>query len=215
MFEAALTSFLGDRPFLLLQLQPEGSVVFGTLGSGWPGVYRWCKQAAARGGGHLSGDALLFGTYDLLLLHLDADVAAKGYADGRITTDQNDAALPCELACPPASATTNALRTVILSWCGEHTVPARTVICIPSKSTEAWVVTSLYPHDRVMRQRGECLPKPESRLGQQRTAVRIRKAQADYQARAPDITRSWPRIAMRAVFPEAFRFQQEVVAALP
>ncbi len=198
----------------MVQLQPEGSVVFGNLGSGWPGVYRWCKQAASRGGGHLSGDSLLFANYDLLILHIDADVAGNSYQDGSLIPDQSDAALPCELPCPPASATTNALRTALLSWCGEAAAPASAVICTPSKSTEAWVVAALYPNDQPMSQAGECLPNPEARLSQQPKPARIRKAQSDYRAQASRITESWQRIATQGVLAEAWRFEQEALAAL-
>jgi hypothetical protein len=62
---------------MLTQLQPEGPVSFGTIGSGWVGVYRWCHQSAERGAGRLSGDQLLFRNYDMLILHLDADVAGN------------------------------------------------------------------------------------------------------------------------------------------
>ena len=117
--------------------------MFGPLGAGWPGVYRWCKQAAQRGAGRLSNDALLFAKYDLLVLHLDADVASKTYEEGSVAADVQDGALPCELGCPPASATTAALRSVLLSWCGEGGTPNRTVTCIPSKNTEAWVLAAL------------------------------------------------------------------------
>ncbi|MCX5685301.1 MAG: hypothetical protein NT049_16715, partial [Planctomycetota bacterium] len=123
VIQAALRAILSDRRFVLTQLQPEGTLAFGTMGGGWTGVYRWCKQAAARGGGRLGSDELLFQNYDLLILHVDADVAGMRYADDSITPKPGDGALPCELPCPPAADTTNALRTVLLSWCGEVAVP--------------------------------------------------------------------------------------------
>src|SRR5205085_10570829 len=75
VIEAALRSMLSERPFVLTQIFPEGSISFGQLGTGWAGVYRWCHQSAKRGNGRLQGDALVFQNYDLLILHLDADVA--------------------------------------------------------------------------------------------------------------------------------------------
>lgn len=202
------------RSFLLLQLQPEESLAFGPLGSGWPGVYRWCKQSCKRGGGRLSGDSLVFTQYDLLFLHLDADVASKQYSDGSIIPEVQDGALPCQQDCPPPTATTNSMRIVLLSWCGETVAPPKTVICMPSQNTEAWVVSALYPADQVMNLGGECLPNPEARLAQQPKGVRIKKRQADYQAKAPDIAQAWRRIADAAVLGEARRFEEECLTAV-
>jgi hypothetical protein len=214
VIEAALRAMLPDRPFVLRQLQPEGSLAFGELGGGWTGVYRWCRQAAARGRGRLADDALLFENYHLLLLHVDADVAGKRYSDGSVTPQSGDEALPCERPCPPASATTNALRSVLLSWCGEAAVPARTVICMPSKSTEAWVVAALFPHDLAMKRGIECFPDPQSRLGQQPKSRRIRKRQADYQGIADRLEEAWPRLAAHGELSEAHRFQADFLACL-
>jgi hypothetical protein len=89
VLRAAIESMLNDRSFDLKMLQPEGSVAFtgagaaGPLGGGWKGVYKWCLQAAQRGGGCLSGDPLFQG-YDLLVLHLDADVADEDPANQSI-----------------------------------------------------------------------------------------------------------------------------------
>src|SRR6266516_938864 len=46
--ECAFSSMLGERRFILRQLQPEESLPFGPIGTGWVGVYRWCRQAVAR-----------------------------------------------------------------------------------------------------------------------------------------------------------------------
>ena len=60
VIEAALRAVFASRTFVLQQLQPEGSAAFGEMGTGWVGVYRWCRQTATRGGGRLSHDRLLF-----------------------------------------------------------------------------------------------------------------------------------------------------------
>lgn len=210
--EAVLRAMLAERPFVLTQSQPEGALVFGELGTGWVGVYRWCKQAVQRGNGHLAGDRLVFQNYDLLVLHLDADVAGKRYGDGSITSLQTDGQLPCEADCPPPSATTDALRDVLLSWCNETTPPDKPIVCMPSKSTEAWVVAALFPSDRAMRQGIECFPDPESRLGQQRKARRIRKGQRDYRANSVKFEQEWPRLVAPGGLGEALRFQVEFLA---
>jgi len=192
VIEAALASILRERPFILKQLQPEESLPFGAIGTGWVGVYRWCRQAVARSGTSLRQD-ILYRAYDLLLLHLDGDVADECYADGSIVEAVQD--LPCSAACPPPAASTNPLRAVLLRWVGEPEVPPRTVLCTPSKSTEAWVVAALFPEDLAVERGIECWPKPDLRLSQQPLERRIRKRVDDYQTRAADLRDAWPRLA--------------------
>ena len=217
VIEAALRSMLGERPFVLKRLSPEDSAAFGPLGTGWVGVYKWCHAKAKEGGGRLSGNQMLLGTnnYHILLLHLDGDVAGFKYADGSIVPLPTDGALPCEQACPPPADTTNELRKVLLSWCGEADTPPKTVVCMPSKSTGAWVVASLFPNDQAVAQGIECYENPESRLGQQPAAVRVRKKKREYLSRAADLEAAWPRIAAPAALGEAHRFQTDFMAVLP
>ena len=214
VIESTLKSILDERPFVLKQIFPEGSTSFGEFGSGWIGVYRWCRQSARRGGGALSNDNLIFQNFDLLILHVDADVAGFDYADGTITPEATDGALPCEQQCPPPTDTTNALRPVLLSWCGETQIPVRTVICMPSKSTEAWVVASLFPNDQAVQQGIECYADPESRLGQQPKAKRIRKKKRDYEGRAVELAAAWPDLVAPGELGEALRFQEEFLQAV-
>lgn len=211
---AALTAILGDRPYVLTQLQPEGSVVFGSIGPGWVGAYRWCKQSASRGAGRLSGDTMVFQNFDILILHCDADVADKSYAHGSITPDDDDGALPCAQSCPPVEATTNRLRRVMLSWCGETVPPANTVLCVPSKNSEAWVLATLFPGDSAVRPGLECLADPQLRLAQQPIKSRIRKRVADYRKHSNGIANAWPRIAAPGQMVEAHRFECDVLAVV-
>jgi hypothetical protein len=214
VIETTLRSILHERPFVLRQIFPEGSASFSELGTGWVGVYRWCHQSAGRGAGQLQRDALIFQTYDLLILHLDADVAGSQYGDGAIMPNASDGLLPCERDCPPPSDTTNALRAVLLSWCGEATAPVRTVICTPSKSTEAWVVAALFPADRSMADGIECYHNPESRMGQQPISRRIRKRKRDYDERAKDLEAAWPRLVLPNGLSEGRRFQADFLDAV-
>ena len=219
VLRAAIESMLGGLSFDLKLLQPEGSVAFtsggdaGPLGGGWKGVHRWCLQAAQRGDGSLSGDPL-FISYDLLVLHLDADVADEDPANQRVDPiPELQGVLPCARDCPPASATTNPLRRVLLSWVGETQTPRQTVLCTPSKCIEAWVMAVFFPHDREMARRGwECHPNPESRLDQQPAGRRFAKRQADYQLRQARLQAGWPTIAAR--LSEAQRFRDDFVTAV-
>ena len=218
VLNAAIESMLNGQSFDMKLLQPEGSVAFtgggsaGPLGGGWKGVYKWCLQSAARGSGHVSDDPI-FVSYDLLVVHLDADVAAKDPSNDKIDPIRELAGyLPCEQPCPPASATTGPLRAVILSWLGEAQTPPRTVLCTPSKSTEAWVMAACFPRDRQMATLGwECHPTPANRLAQQPKRDRFSKTHAEYEKRSPELQAKWPDIAAR--LSEAGRFQNDFTVA--
>lgn len=169
VLQAVVKALLPERETQFTYLFPKMSEVFqqipGDLGLGWAGVYRWCHQTAKVGGGSVSG-SFLFDNHDILLVHLDADVADKTYESGHIDDYTDD--LPCRQPCPPPSATTNALRQVILRWMNEPAVPDRCVLCIPSKSMETWVVLALSPKSREVRKATwECQEDPEKQLGQQ------------------------------------------------
>jgi hypothetical protein len=205
--ESAITSMLGARRFILKQLQPEESLPFGRVGTGWAGIYRWSEKTSARNDGRLRGD-ILFLTYDVLVFHLDADVAGKRYAE--ISAVRPNEELPCEEPCPPASATTDRLRTVLLDWLGESESPPQTVLCTPSKTLETWVLAALFPNDSAFVQHGECLTNPAGRLGQQPIGVRITKSRLDYEQRTDRFEAEWPRVA--ATLSEATRFQTDFLA---
>lgn len=216
VIQAAIENLLGGRRFILRLLQPEESLPLGlsapslSQGKGWGGVYLWCQGLRQRNGGRLDGD-ILFSAYDILIMHLDADVAGKNYSDCEIEDSTGD--LPCEEACPPPAATTNRLRSVLLRWLGELSVPANTVFCTPSKSCETWVIAALFPDDTVMIRKGwECHPNPESRLGTKPKAVRLKKSKAGYEAIQNRISAAWPRL--QADLSEAGRFSNEFVSAV-
>ncbi|MBI5246430.1 MAG: hypothetical protein HY923_04565 [Elusimicrobia bacterium] len=211
VIEAAITKLLGDRHFILQQLQPEDSLAFGSLGTGWGGVYHWCAQSISRAGGSLRSDPL-FDTFDLLILHLDGDVANKQYADYGIIDTAND--LPCDRPCPPASASTNKLREILLRWGGETDLPPKTVLCTPSKNSETWVLTALFPSDSAVASGNtECFSDPEARLSLQPKKNRIRKSVSDYRNCLRDISNAWP--VVRSNLSEAERFSIDFLAAIP
>jgi len=208
---AAIRNLLGDAPFILRQLQPEESIAFlnPEQGRGWGGVYRWCRKSVTRSNGAIETD-VLFLTYSLLILHLDADVATENYANAGINHSVNN--LPCSLPCPPPSATTNQLRAVLLNWISQAAVPARIVFCTPSTSTEAWVLCALYPNDPMV-QAGTlaCLGEPQNRLQAKPFKGRLvrggKKHLETYKARANEISSAWPTI--RAACSEAQRFSSD------
>jgi hypothetical protein len=223
VLKAAVESMLDGRSLDMKLLQPEASVAFtgagnaGALGGGWRGVYKWLLQAVERSGGQLRNDPL-FHFYDILVIHLDADVAREDPANYRYSPiPELVGMLPCEVACltddPRPHETTSKLRQVLLSWMGEKEVPPRTTVCTPSKSTEAWVMAIFFPHDSQMIKLGwECHPDPESRLAQQPKKVRFAKKQLDYASRGIEMKNGWKRIVKRIT--EAKRFEDEFLAAV-
>lgn len=217
VLESVVQILLGKRDFEPVQLCPELSENLGAKGGGgWTSVYFWCKQAVEQAGGKIESNPL-FDTFDVLIVLVDADVAGFEYGDDqRITNPPAD--LPCHRPCPPARSTTDALRCVILGWMGESDVPAKTVICIPSKTLETWVLVALFPENRVSRSKNvECHPDPEAQLQSQPLKQRlIRSGTKDielYRRRATDVSGAWPRV--RKSCGEAERFSVELVAAIP
>ncbi len=153
----------------------------------------------------------LLAFHDLLIVQVDADVAGMTYESGKIKDEIGD--LPCEKPCPPASDTTDALRSVILRWMGETEVPDRFVLCTPSKSMEAWVMVALFPKNKVLARKGwECHANPEKQLGVQPKKQRIGKRISDYKAKKPEFLAAWPRVKRKLT--EANRFSVDFLAAI-
>ena len=154
------------------------------------------------------GNHPLFETFDVVIVQVDADVAGKTYGDDqRITHAPGD--LPCERPCPPASDSTDSLRTVMLGWMGEANVPPKIALCTPSKSLETWILAALFPENQFCTGPDlECRRNPETQLQRQSIEFRLirggTKVTAKYLAAAPTIAREWPRV--RLLCPEAERF---------
>lgn len=216
VLQAILRALLPDETdFVFQTLQPEASAAFGSAsfigtGAGWAGVYRWSRQAAREGGGSVSGSSAL-SNHDVLIVHVDADVASETYARGKIRDAPRDD-LPCEQPCPPPDETTNALRAVVLNWLGEHECPTQIVLCTPSKNIEAWVLAAVWPDNKMVRQDDwECRPNPEGQLAALPKRRRFEKRQDDYRRKQSEIRKAWPRVSARLT--EAARFESEFLAA--
>ena len=209
VFKAAIGHLLDQRSHDVVLLQPEESVAFtgagdaGILGGGWKGVHKWCHQSAE----NPPIFNLLFQTYDVLIVHLDADVG-----EARNEKDWPPG-LPCVMPCPPVDAKTNALRAIAFQWLGLTAMPEGLVFCTPSKSTESWMMWLFCPNDREMQRLGwECHPNPAGRLSQQPKSQRFEKNRVDYQARQEFISENWPNVA--GALSEAKRFESDFLAAI-
>lgn len=219
--DAAITALLGSRTYDLNLLQPEDPSATAPFGSqrpfGWTGVYRWCRESVERAG-QLRDDILL-ASYDIVILHLDADVADCDYPGAHINDAPDPTDLPfTKVACPPATNTTDPLRVVLLRWANELETPESVVLCTPSKSTEAWVLGALYPGDVVVTSGNlECVAKAANLLQAKPAAVRLirsgKKVRERYEARRTDISAAWPKV--RELCSEAERFSIEFTALVP
>lgn len=215
VLRAALDCILKAKnvDFVFDTLQPEESAAFpNSTGTGWGGVYRWARQSAEEGGGSVSGSSVL-SFHNVLIVQVDADVAATTYASASIH-DPPCQDLPCVQPCPPPNQTTNALRKVILRWLGERRCPARVVLCTPSKSVESWVVAAVCPNNRFVRGGNwECHQHPDRQLGNLPKQRRFRKRVSDYRNKQSEMTAAWPSVSI--MLTEAARFAQELLAELP
>lgn len=215
VLRAALGALL-PCDFVLQTLQPEGSAAFGSSllggwGAGWVGVFRWCRQSALEGGGSVSGSSVL-SFHDLLIVHVDADVAGKTYGSGGVR-DAPCEDLPCEEPCPPPEDTTNALRAVIRSWLGERGCSRQTVLCTPSKNVEAWVIAAMWPGNNLVRRRDwECHANPEGQLSALPKDRRFKKRPDDYGRIERELTSRWRSVSARLT--EARRFETELLGAI-
>jgi hypothetical protein len=213
VIQAALKAIVPDR-FTLTLLQPEPTQP--TMGTGWGGVLKWCSAAGARHAGALDTDPTLEG-FDLLVIHLDVDVAHKQYADCGPEVPEQAAAkgwaeLPCAMPCPPVADTCVRLQAALQSWLNPAQAGAKTVLCLPAQSSGTWLAAATLPADHELLAGAECNVAVESRLALLPLAQRIRKTAREYRAHAVHITANWAGV--KALCSQAMAFEQAVRAAL-
>lgn len=209
IIEAALKAIL-PSPFILTLLQPEATRP--DLGRGWGGVLKWCQAFQSRGYASLEDDPTLE-FYDWVIIHLDADVADRSYADYGAALEQEAhrmgwGTLPCSLACPPPAATVYNLSAVLLSWLGMPAPGKKTVLCIPSKSSEAWLAGAVFPNNLNLLQDLECVMSMENRLAQLPKMQRIKKSPREYLRHVAKITARW--VEVRRLCSQADVFHLEI-----
>lgn len=198
-------------------LQPTET--FGETGTGWKGVRHWCRGTWQREGGSL--DKILSGdtgpALDLLVIHVDADVAAERDLQDKDNTPIPDVQRPC----PPIAATTRQLRRVVARWLHCDEFPSRVALAIPAQDTENWTFAALFPDDDLCArddyectQTGHNCPGYRLTLGKygkllSRTVGRIKKPRRQYERVIPQIAANWDTV--RRVCTQAERFTQDVL----
>ncbi len=205
IIESALRAIC-PRPFVLNRLQPEPTRP--EFGGGWGGVLKWCRDFRTRGYDSLEEDPTLE-LYDFFILHLDADVAHMSYADVSPAIEEEAQTagwgrLPCFQPCPPAEATVMSLQAVLYSWLGVVAVGDRTVLCMPSKSTETWLAISVYPENHRLLEGLECALNMEGRLKNLPLAKRIKKKVREYQKHATTVHSEWHHVRQHCTQAETF-----------
>ena len=198
VIQASLKAIL-PRSFVLTQLQPEATTQ-PQMGAGWGGVLKWCDAVGQRHVGSLDVDPLLVDV-DLLIIHLDVDVAGGSYGQCGPAVDamaaaKGWAALPCAQPCPPVGDTVTPLTTALKSWLGQAQAGNKTVLCLPAQSTGTWLAAAALPQGHALLAGAECNPDLETRLGQLVKGQKIRKTVREYRAfakRMPLNRRCWPQ----------------------
>jgi hypothetical protein len=214
VIQAALQAVL-SQPFVMVQLQPEATQ--GITGAGWCGVLRWILAATQRHSGSLDTDPTLVG-FDLLIIHLDVDVASKQYANcGPLIEDiaqkNNWGNLPCIQCCPPVSDTVDELNKVVQSWLGQSTLGNNTLLCLPAQFSGTWLAAAVLPSSDSLLTDAECNLTLESRLEQLPKKSRIKKKVREYRLHAPRITAQWAQV--KQVCTQAKHFETLVLQKIP
>jgi hypothetical protein len=212
IIEAALKALL-PRPFVLTPLQPEPTRP--RLGTGWGGVLRWCLEFASRGHSKIEDDPTLPG-FDLFIIHLDADIAEGAYTDvspeiAGIAAQLGWPPLPDSVQCPPARDSADAMRVRMLAWAGLQAPGPKTVLCVPSKSIDAWLASAVLDAGHRLLDGLECNLNLEAQLRALPLSARIRKTTREYRARERQISDAWTVVRQRCS--QAERFSNEVAAA--
>ena len=214
ILHAALKAIL-SRPFVMTLLQPEATRP--EVGTGWCGVLKWCQASRHRHPGPLETDPTLT-DFDLIVLHLDADVAGKQYADcgpeveGKSREWSWDT-LPCAEPCPPAAATCARLEVMLDRWLRQPGPGDRTLYCIPAQTSDAWLAAVALPVAHALLSNDlECAMGLELALKQLPKPQRIKKTVPDYRRHAPRLTAQWSLVKQRCA--QAGAFERLVLSAV-
>lgn len=211
--------FPGKHRYRLLQ-PPDGG---GAYGNGWKGVRRWCQEthngALPRLADYFSGS--IGEVYDLLIIHLDADIRDEAdLCEGYENLPERG-----NLTCPPITATDAYLRRVAHTWLGApESIPPQVVFVLPAQDTETWTFVALYPTDsRCGDANLECThsgnrhPAHLLTLAQygkhlSRRDGSIKKSESAYRALMPGITAGWASVKARCE--QARAFETDLRAAI-
>jgi hypothetical protein len=204
-----------------LPLQPTET--FGERGTGWKGVRRWCYETWQREDTDL--DKLLSGdsgpALDLLVIHVDADVAAEH----DLNMGGEDPVPDVRQPCPPIGATADRLALVVAQWLKRSSLPVRVILAIPAQDTENWTFAALFPGDELCKQEDyECIKtgrdRPAYRLTLKKYGKRLRRTSEGtikkpvvaYRELTPHVAAAWDVVC--GICTQAQRFTADVYAVV-
>jgi hypothetical protein len=194
--EELIRTVASDVEFL--HIRPDMTLVSKSP-HGWTGVRAWCREMGPLLETFLTGITGL--PLDLIVIHVDCSMAHN---------------LGISHPCPPADATSNALRQAVTrDWLGRDPLPDFVVLATPSLSTEAWIVAALDPpyQGRVPL---ECDLNVERELHRRRLLPlkdgEVKKPAFKYQPLAKQMAQKIGEVC--AACPEAARVRTEIVAAV-
>jgi len=213
VLKAAVRALLGGRDFVPTAIKPElNNNLIAITEGGWGGVYKWCRQAVAQTTDSFRNNPI-FAFHDALVIQIDADVAQKRYSDYRITDAPNND-LPLSPPNQTTRVTTDALRQVVLGWLNETSIPTGSLLCVPSRSIETWLLVALFPNDKVSQRSDiEASKHVESRLKTYNFIKSKQKLIGKYISSEGEIQSSWPSVRKKCA--EAERFSTEFLALVP
>jgi len=147
----------GDHDYLDLQPADNGDS-FGRTGTGWKGVRRFCFDVWQFLGTDIS---TLITDYqiDLLIIHIDADIASGSDLQEGVTEPVGNVQQPC----PPILPTAQNLEKVIAKWLNigiADKFPPEVILAIPAQDIENWLFAALFPDDELCQKPDyECIHK--------------------------------------------------------
>jgi len=139
----------GEHDYLDLQPADNGPS-FGRTGTGWKGVRRFCYDVRQS----LDTDIATLITdhqIDLLIIHLDVDVAFEPDLQEGVIHPVENVPQPC----PPILPTAENLKAVVARWLNLEDAdkfPTETILAIPSQDSENWLFAAIFPDDALCRQ---------------------------------------------------------------
>jgi len=212
LLEQLINSLL-EGEYDYIRLHPETK--FGVRERGWQGVRAWCQMVATE---FESLAIFLNGatpTLDLLVIHIDADVAST---------------INCEHPCPPAQDSCDAIAQCLINWLGNPSTQEPLVLCIPAQNTEAWVLAAdnpktKSPYHNPPEKYLECVPSPDMIISSQgyqphpllkrkrkkengRKVKKANKNAKDYAKLIPNVLENWEYV--KRLCPQAAKFEQDL-----
>ncbi|MCP4109263.1 MAG: hypothetical protein GY749_27680 [Desulfobacteraceae bacterium] len=189
-----------------LDLQPTGNgASFGTTGTGWKGVRRFCFDLRQYLNTNIA-DFITDHQLDLLIIHVDADIALESDLQENLMNPVENVNQPC----PPITPTIAKLQEVVARWLNLDSAsqfPSQVIISIPSQDTENWLFAALFPDDELCRHNDyECIQNNSRKHPAylltlknynkilKRKNGEIKKSKKNYQKVLENLIKNWDKV---------------------